>query len=264
MEQVNFSLLLVLLTLVTGVVWALDKWVWQPRRDAVGHGSEGGTRHVPILVEFSRSFFPVILIVLLLRSFVVEPFRIPSGSMMPTLLNGDFILVNKFAYGLRLPVTHTKVLSVGEPRRGDVVVFRWPKNPSEDFIKRIVGLPGDTVRVQGNQLFIDGKRVPHHYIGPYLGPRSPGPYAAGLYREKLGTHEHDILLMNEVPVPSGTYHVPKGHYFVMGDNRDNSDDSRMWGFVPEKDLVGRAFLIWMNWDGQEMHPLWGRIGEVIH
>jgi len=260
---VDFSLLLVLLTLATGVVWALDKWLWEPRRERAAEAGEGG-RRAPMGVEFCRSFFPVILVVLLLRSFVVEPFRIPSGSMMPTLLDGDFILVNKFDYGLRLPVVHTKILGVGEPQRGDVAVFRWPKDPSKDFIKRVVGLPGDTVTVHGNELVVNGKRIRHRYLGPYLGPGSSSLFNPGLYRETLGSHTHDILLMKQVPVPNGTYHVPKGHYFVMGDNRDDSDDSRMWGFVPERNLVGKAFLIWMNWDPQRMHPLWSRIGEVIH
>ena len=205
----------------------------------------------PVVVEYARSFFPVILIVLLFRSFLAEPFKIPSGSMMPTLLVGDFILVNKFAYGIRLPVLNTKIVEVGEPQRGDVFVFRYPKNPKIDYIKRVIGLPGDEITYRNKTLYINGKEVPQSYTGPYVGSGDEGRKMAGAEtrHELLPGAEHDLLTWPLHAGAEGTFHVPTGHYFAMGDNRDNSEDSRYWGFVPEANLVGRAFVIWMNWDG---------------
>jgi signal peptidase I len=260
----DFALLLVVLTFVTGVVWLFDVLFLKRRRlaragalaAAAGSEAERQQRATeaarePILVEYARSFFPVILIVLLFRSFLAEPFKIPSGSMMPTLLVGDFILVNKFAYGLRLPVLTTKILAVGEPRRGDVFVFRYPKNPKIDYIKRVIGLPGDEITYRNKVLFVNGKEVPQSYIGPYIGSGDEGRKMAGaeIRHEQLPGAEHDILTWSLHSGAEGTFTVPAGHYFAMGDNRDNSEDSRYWGFVPEENLVGRAFVIWMNWDG---------------
>lgn len=254
----DFALLLVVLTLVTGVVWALDRWLWRPRREAAGEGEE----QVPGWVDFCRSFFPVILVVLLLRSFVVEPFRIPSASMLPTLHTGDFILVNKFSYGLRLPVLNTRIVPGGEPQRGDVMVFRYPEDPSVDFIKRVVGLPGDEVMYRDSRLYINGEQVPLEPLGPYEGPLSD-IMALQRYHEKLTQTGHDILLAGVQRPASMRYVVGEDEYFVMGDNRDNSDDSRRWGAVPEDMLVGRAFVIWMNWDRERMRPAWERIGNRI-
>lgn len=269
MEDINFNFaaLLVILTIVTGAIWAVDAIFFAPTRTtatAVGEQVER-VRRPPAVVEFARSFFPVILVVLLLRSFVVEPFRIPSGSMIPTLDVGDFILVNKFAYGLRLPVIHTKVLDIGEPQRGDVTVFRFPLDPGKDFIKRIVGLPGDVVAYRDKQVFINGKPMPLSYLGPFDGHGSAVNVQAQLYREILGDVTHTLLLNS--PREAGRdlrFKVPPHSYFVMGDNRDNSDDSRYWGFVPEGNLVGKAFLIWMSWDGVHNRPAFSRIGNVIH
>lgn len=266
----NFAAVLVILTVLTGAIWAVDAIFFAPARAGSAAArdkdkeAERG-RRTPALVEFARSFFPVILIVLLLRSFVVEPFRIPSGSMIPTLDVGDFILVNKFAYGLRLPVIHTKILDVGEPERGDVTVFRFPLDPGKDFIKRIVGLPGDVVEYRDKQIFINGEPMPLKYLGPFDGHGSAVNVEAQLYREVLGEHEHELILHS--PPETGRdlrFRVPPDSYFVMGDNRDNSDDSRYWGFVPERNLVGKAFLIWMSWDGVHGRPSFGRIGNVIH
>jgi len=214
-------------------------------------------------VEYARSFFPVLLLILLFRSFIAEPFKIPSGSMMPTLLVGDFILVNKFAYGLRLPVLDKKILAVGEPERGDVFVFRYPQNPKEDYIKRVIGLPGDEITYRNKTLFVNGVEVAETDLGNYVGPSEPGRNLgnARVLQEKLGEVEHRIL---EIPNTwighEGSWTVPAGHYFAMGDNRDSSADSRFWGFVPEENLVGRAFMIWMNWNnGIDF----SRIGTVI-
>ena len=216
-------------------------------------------------VEYCKSFFPVILAVLLLRSFLVEPFRIPSGSMMPTLLVGDFILVNKFAYGIRLPVLNKKVLEIGEPERGDVVVFRYPKDPSVDYIKRVVGLPGDKIGYY-NKIYISmanrpGKCLPVSIIGKGSGVSMSG---ASERREQLGDVQHDILVMPRTPGLEGEYVVGEDEYFVMGDNRDNSNDSRYWGTVPEANLVGKAFRVWMNWDGANGGVDWDRLGMEIN
>ena len=219
----------------------------------------------PTLVEYAKSFFPVILAVLLLRSFLVEPFRIPSGSMMPTLLVGDFILVNKYAYGIRLPVVNKKIMEVGEPTRGDVVVFRFPKDPGIDYIKRVIGVPGDHVVYRDKTLYINQKKVPQLQEGSYIGTGSGlSMSGADLRSEELGDADHDILVVPRVRGISADVVVPEGHYFVMGDNRDNSNDSRYWGFVPDDNLVGKAFMIWMNWDSAAGGVGWDRIGNSIN
>lgn len=267
--NIDLALILTLLTAVSGVIVALDKWVWRPGDDEAAQagaaekgpvaGAGGGSGLASfrrILVDYSRSFFPVLLFVLVIRSFIFEPFRIPSGSMMPTLLQGDFIFVKKYAYGLRLPVTETKILETGEPERGDVVVFRLPSDPSINYIKRVVGLPGDELRYENHRLTINGQPVqlsPHPDATP-LQPR---------FVEQLGDHEHEILITNPAYTRAdGVYRVPAGHYFVMGDNRDNSRDSRFIDAIPESNLVGEAVRIWMHIDGLSW-PRWDRIGMKI-
>jgi signal peptidase I len=266
----NFPLILVLATFITGIIWLLDAWLLKPKRRQAAAGVEHPERREavlkePVLVEYSRAFFPVILVVLLLRSFLAEPFRIPSGSMMPTLLVGDFILVNKFAYGLRLPVVNTRFIELGEPARGDVVVFRYPDNPSVDYIKRVVGLPGDRVAYHDKILYINGERMPQERLGTYIG-QGPGMASTGASErlERLNGVEHRILVRPGYPNIEGEWMIPEGHYFMMGDNRDNSKDSRYFGLVPEENLVGRAFIIWMNWDGVNNRVTWSRIGDSIH
>ncbi len=252
----DFALILVVATGVTGLVWA-GHVAWRQ--------SQGPTESAapePVIVEYARSFFPILLVVLLIRSFLFEPFRIPSASMMPTLLTGDFIFVNKYTYGLRLPVLNNKVLDLGSPGRGDVVVFRLPSDPSVNYIKRLVGLPGDSVTYLNNQIFVNGQAVPVTVPALYLGGDQPGSVQA---RERLGDHDHDVLFMPGRSSINGTFIVPAGHYFMMGDNRDNSRDSRYdgVGMVPDGNIVGRAVRIWMNWDIPNM-PRWGRIGRAIH
>ncbi|RUM90352.1 MAG: signal peptidase I [Thiomicrospira sp.] len=241
----SFELILVIITAITGVVVYVDRTVWRPKRER-----SVTTEKEPILVEYSRSLFPVFLIVLVLRSFVIEPFRIPSGSMYPTLEIGDFIVVNKFAYGIKLPVTQTKILPIGEPKRGDVVVFKYPKDPDVDYIKRVVGLPGDEITYIGRTVFINGKPAKQTLLGEYQGEGSGKVMnGASLMQENLGDASHLILSDREkTSQDMNTVVVPEGHYFMMGDNRDHSNDSRFWGFVPEKNLKGKAFGIWMNWD----------------
>ncbi len=296
-EQLDFSSVLVVICAVTGVIWAVDAGALRRarRRSAQAAGKDPTAIPEPATVDYARSFFPVALAVLLLRAFVFEPFRIPSDSMMPTLLDGDFIVVDKFAYGLRLPVTNTKILDTGGPRRGDVVVFRYPPRPSENYIKRVVGLPGDHVTVRDDRLIINGKVIPFRVTGTY----SDGCYInMQLAVEHLGAHTHQALLcpvplqVTPYPLPSCkrsdargyvcggtpppgaqafiepevvTKVVPPGEYLMVGDNRDNSDDGRDWGFVPDANLVGKATYIWFNWDPQRSGgPLWRRIGMKIH
>jgi signal peptidase I len=294
-EQLDFSLVLALVTLVSALVWALDRWLFAPLRNrrASQRGLAPGSVPLPTTVDYARSFLPVAALVLVVRAFIFEPFRIPSDSMMPTLLDGDFIVVNKWAYGLRLPVLDRKIVSVGEPQRGDVVVFHYPPDPSVNFIKRVVGLPGDAVQVRDDQLIINGQPVP---IG------EERRYSDGCYQnlriatEQLGTHRHQTLSCRSSeeligpPLSScnrkldrsyqcdeagaGTLadrndtarelRVPAGQYLMIGDNRDNSLDGRFWGFVPEDHLVGRAARIWFNWDlSRSGGPAWGRIGQHI-
>jgi signal peptidase I len=285
----NFALILFVLVILTGVAWVADKLVFMPQRrraaeaavaefdrqqarvgERFGDENAAQTRarlrddklRQPWWLEYSASFFPVILVVFVVRSFVVEPFKIPSGSMVPTLLVGDFILVNKFDYGLRLPISNTKITEGRPLQRGDVVVFRYPKDESVDYIKRVIGLPGDTVAYQNKQLTINGKPVPETPLPDYLDEERLG--YAKQFEEDIDGRKNAILNNPAVPPfivgaedypyrDNCTYNargvickVPPGNYFMMGDNRDNSADSRYWGFAPEKNIVGRAFFIWMN------------------
>ncbi len=263
----DLEMVLVVGALVTGLVWLLDAFIWKPRRKAAAESASGqGSEALePWYVEYSRSFFPVLFVVLILRSFIVEPFRIPSGSMIPTLMVGDFILVNKFAYGVRLPVVHTKVADTGEPKRGDVVVFRYPRNPDLDYIKRMIGLPGDRISYHDKRLSINGKLVEKIPLGPYQPQDEYFVPNDEVFLEKLDGVEHKILNnIRNSRGAEGEYVVPDGYYFVMGDNRDNSNDSRFWGFVPEENLVGRAMVIWMHWNFTRNRVGFDRIGTVIH
>lgn len=288
----NFALILFCLTTFTGVFWFADLLYFKKRREAQfvaevsaldarmaqhpdayqqGHREREverlsrTVRLAPVWLEFPASFFPVIAVVFGVRSFLVEPFKIPSGSMIPTLLIGDFILVNKFAYGVRLPVVNTKIIDVGSPKRGDVMVFRYPVDPTYDYIKRVVGLPGDKISYQNKRLAINGVEVPTIAQPDYL-HRERASYSRQ-FSEVFDKKPHRILTDDEAPsfITSAAQFpgrdnciynnagvictVPPGHFFMMGDNRDNSADSRFWGFVPEQNIVGKAFGIWMNWSG---------------
>jgi signal peptidase I len=277
----DLATILVLLIATSGAIWLYDTLLFSPKRKIAKanlseHASETdrlNASQVPFLVDLSRSLFPVFVIVLILRSFLIEPFRIPSGSMMPTLLIGDFILVNKFCYGLRLPVANYKVIEINKPQRGDVVVFRYPEDPSIPFIKRVVGLPGDHLvyNIQTKVLYINNQPVEQKMVGIYKGLGAGSNMTGSEERvELLPTTkstpvEHTILTMprhqSDSPIKEMT--IPAGEYFVLGDNRDNSRDSRYWGTVPEENLIGRAFFIWMNWDLANGGVNWRRLGTTI-
>ncbi|QSX34711.1 signal peptidase I [Shewanella avicenniae] len=275
-----FSIFLVIVTLASGIIWMLDAWLLAPKRRASLTAAESQTAGLsdenkahmlrePAIVETAKSIFPVIAFVTILRSFLWEPFQIPSGSMMPTLLVGDFILVEKFSYGIKDPVWRAKLVDTGEPERGDIFVFKYPLDPTIDYIKRVVGLPGDRIIYRNKQLYIQQackegqspcpqpEQISHSEVsrGDFLQDGIP----LMRYHEQLGDVNHDILINPLRPEPTayyyqqpgtaeGEYLVPEGMYFAMGDNRDNSTDSRFWGFVPEANLVGKAVCIWISFE----------------
>ncbi len=262
----DFSFYLFIAVVVTGCIWLIDKWFFAPRRNEiiqtstqVHQGVEiSGKGNEPVIVEYSKSFFPVLLIVFLLRGFIVEPFRIPSGSMLPSLYIGDFILVNKFSYGIKLPVVNKTIIEFSSPERGDIVVFRYPRDPNLDYIKRVIGLPGDHIAYYNKVLYVNSEPVERDFVGQYKGP---GQTSATEYIEKLQGANHAMLLLPARPNNlQGEYIVPEDMYFVMGDNRDNSNDSRVWGPVPRANLLGKAFMIWMHFS-DEWHL--DRIGNMI-
>jgi signal peptidase I len=271
-EAVDFSLMLVIVGAVSGIIWGADQLFFASRRKigAASAGTPAERVREPLAVEYARSFFPVIILVLVIRSFLFEPFRIPSDSMMPTLFDGDFIFVSKYSYGLRLPVTNTLVFATGTPQRGDVIVFRLPPNPKINYIKRLVGLPGDRIRVdENNQLYVNDKPMPQTRGPIYMGPKQDLWNYTGVPTafEQLDAKRHQIMFANG-SVKTGEWVVPAAHYFFMGDNRNNSKDSR-WldepdapGFVPAQNLVGKAVRIWLNLDTRD-GPLWRRVGNKI-
>lgn len=253
---------------ITGFLWSLDRWYLKPRRIAMGIDK------VPTWLRFSAEFFPVLIAVFVLRSFLFEHYKVPSGSMIPTLQIGDYIAVNKFTYGIRLPVINTKIVDLGSPQRGDIAVFRYPKDESVNYVKRIVALPGDEIQYQNKRIKINGQELAYQPQEPYLDTENMrhAEQFVERYPKSLGGHHHIVITNPErfpfafgsLPNPNFcqssngtlTCKVPAGQYFVMGDNRDNSADSRYWGFVPDKNLVGRAFFVLMNFSSLD------RIGRL--
>ena len=284
--NVDFPLILTVLALFSGLIWLIDALFFAPARRARNTAVAEGElpEKESWLTEQAKAFFPVLMIVLVVRSFWFEPFQIPSGSMLPTLLVGDFIVVNKYAYGLRLPVTNQKILDLGKPKRGDIVIFRRPaREPEFDspmsadqrakdlaivgatFIKRCVGLPGDTISYQNHEFRVNGELIARTPIGNYItDASSEAPTEAMLQSENLLGVTHQVLTTPYGQL-NGAWTVPAGHYLMMGDNRDGSSDSRDWGFVPEENLMGRASFIWMHWDWKRKGVVaWNRIGTTVH
>lgn len=254
MNHLNFALILVILSALTGGIFLLDKLFGLRKKPAFAKWKG--------ILSFSASYFPVFFSVLLLRSFIIEPFRIPSGSLEPTLLVGDFLAVNKFSYGLRLPVSDKKIFNFSEPKRGEIAVFRWPPDPSFDYVKRVIGVPGDKIAYQNKVLTINGQKMPQEFL-EYTIDESSGKTVAK-YQETLNGIKHDIYLRPDMPAEDFEIEVPLHAYFMMGDNRDDSADSRFWGFVDDQYLRGKAFLIWMSWNGKTDSVRWNRIGHVIN
>jgi signal peptidase I len=255
----NFELILFYAVIISGGIALFDRLFLAKKR------KRAHIKKLPVLSDYAYSFFPVLLLVFLLRSFLYEPFRIPSGSLKPTLEIGDFILVNKFDYGIRLPVTHTKLYPIGDPKRGDIIVFRFPLNPSVDFIKRVIGVPGDHITYTHKILYINGKKAPQQFVKNSKIVDDNGMEMDVIEKqEDLKGIKHAIYQThNDLNDDIDNIVVPKGHYFVMGDNRDRSGDSRLWGFVPEENIVGKANLIWMSWDKLHYTVRWHRIGKRI-
>ena len=259
--SINLALVLVVLTFVSGVIVLFNRFYYAKTQEAT---NEPGNAAIDTVIEYARSFFPVLLFVLVIRSFIFEPFRIPSGSMMPTLIQGDFIFVKKYSYGLRWPVIEKKFIETGSPERGDVVVFRLPSNTKINYIKRVVGLPGDIISYDGARLTINGQLMDVN--GDV---NSTDGDSGFVYTEMLGEREHAIRhrvsIAGKIQPRVQSWEVAEGHYFMMGDNRDNSQDSRYIGTIPETHLVGEAVRIWMHLDLSEgaEWPDWGRIGTKI-
>ena len=257
----DFTAILAILTVVSGIIWGLDAWFFAKKRraTATAENEEQSKPKEPLIVEYARFLFPVFLVVLLIRGFIVEPFKIPSGSMLPTLEVGDFILVNKFSYGIRSPLGYYKVLDLGSPERGDVIVFRYPEDPTIDYIKRVIAVPGDRITYQNHKLYINGEYVDTKLVGDYEKDRN-----FFVLLENLTGVSHHILISKSGGFIPGVKDVvvPEDRYFVMGDNRDNSRDSRYWGFVPDSYLKGRAFFIWFSWE-DGFNVKWSRIGSII-
>ena len=252
MNSIDLEFILVLLIFVSFLFIFLNKKNINEKNKILGW-----------LNRQAKSFLPILLIVLFLRSFLAEPFRIPSGSMLPTLLIGDYILVNKYEYGIKLPITKTQVIEISKPQRGDVVVFRYPANEKINFIKRVIGIPGDKIKYIGKKVYVNdveyikNKQVTHQYIDDF------GREELDIFIENQDNKKYHILNDNMSPANDDEFEVPEKHYFVMGDNRDHSSDSRYWGFVPEENLVGEAFLIWMNFNSKNFSLKYNRIGNTI-
>lgn len=254
----DFSGILAIATVVTGGIWLLDLCIFKPRR------VKGGQEKEPKITEYARSFFPILLFVFVIRSFIIEPFRIPTGSMRPTLLEGDFILVNKYTYGLRMPLLGKKIFALNEPKRGDILVFRFPMDTNIDFIKRVIGIPGDKISYRDKVVYVNGEPLSQKFLGIAQDKEPSGlSYPVSHYIESINSSKHSIYVHPTDGENLAEVTVPPGQYFVMGDNRDNSDDSRAWGFVPEDLILGKAFFIWMSWDNHAKDMRWTRIGMCL-
>jgi signal peptidase I len=260
----DFPLILVCLTTVAGVIWLVDALCFARKRQRV-YDADGKLK-LPLLVDYARSFFPVLLVVLLIRSFVLQPFRVPSGSLEPTVMPGDFLLVNMYTYGLRLPVWHTNILPLNNPKRGDIMLFRWPINQNIDFVKRVIGLPGDHISYIHKILYINGVKAQQKAVGTASDSDEAGinTWAVKVMEEDLNGIKHKIYVRDDMPAEDfKDLVVPAGHYFMMGDNRDSSNDSRGWGFVPDNNIIGKAMYVWLSWDNQDHTIRFKRFGTKL-
>ena len=250
----DVPLLLTLLTILVGLVYLSDLCYFAKKR--------GATKEIPLVFDCARSFFPIFLIVLLIRSFIIQPYRVPTGSLEPTVMSGDFIIVNQYVYGLRLPVINKKIVEIGSPKRGDIALFRYPDDPRMIYVKRVIGLPGDHISYRSKTLTINGKVAQQFDLGMDMEAGRDPHSSVQLKTEMLGEVSHSIFIrphyreFEEFDIII----VPSRSYFMMGDNRDNSNDSRVWGVVPEKNLIGKAIGVWMSWDHSNKTIRWKRIG----
>lgn len=249
-----FPLILTLIVVFSGVVYALDMLVWSEKRK---------TDEVPAIIDYSRSLFPVLLIVLIIRSFLFQPYRVPTGSLEPTVLPNDFLLVTQYSYGLRWPVINKQFLSTGKPKVGDIAVFRFPLNPKVDFVKRVVGVPGDQIEYINKVLYLNGKEATQTIVGPGIDIEDNKNIPVTVKKEDLNGVEHEILVNNNTYSQDFSVTVPDGYYFMMGDNRDSSYDSRDWGFVPEENLVGKGLYVLISWNSETHRPRWDRFGNKL-
>jgi signal peptidase I len=256
----DFAFFLTMLVLLSGIIGLIDVLFFARKRR-----EKNGKQ--PLIVEYARSFFPLLLVVWLIRSFLVQPYRVPTGSLVPTILPGDFIAVSQFSYGVRLPVLNYKIINVGEPKRGDIALFRWPENPGVIFVKRVIGVPGDHIYYHNKILKINGKIMSQNLIGKSVDIEPPNDLPV-MVQDKLedldGIKHHIFIREDGGNAKSFEVIVPEGSYFMMGDNRDDSDDSRDWGFVPEENLIGKAFVVWFSWDSVNNNIRWKRIGTLLH
>lgn len=255
--NVGILLLLIILTIGSFIIWMVDKFCFAKARLAA-QGKE------PLLVDYAKSLFPIFLIVLIIRSFVAQPYRVPTGSLEPTIMPNDFVLVSQFSYGLRLPVLNTKILNIAEPKTGDIVVFKDPSVPGRDLIKRVIGVPGDHIIYKNKVLYINGKEMKQTYLGDAVDVdpiEEGGGTPVSVMQENLQGIKHKIHLFKQGGEPTNfDFTVPQGYYFMMGDNRDNSADSRVWGFMPENAILGKALVIFFSWE----HGIdWSRIGNKL-
>lgn len=272
----NFPLILLDITIISGLIALVDVLFWAPKRKSLSNDAYQIPK--PLVIDYARSFFPVLLIVLIIRSFIVSPFLVPTGSLEPTVIPGDFLMVNHFAYGLHMPVYGTELIKTGEPKRGDIVVFHWPTNPKMDYIKRVIGLPGDRISYINKVLYINGKEMSQIPQGNHLDSDGNPNFSWGAkeYIENLSGVKHGIYRIPPAEVSENApphqvqnfydLKVPQGYYFMMGDNRDNSEDGRYFGFVPKKYLVGKAERIIFSWDGNaslSQKVRWGRLGTKL-
>lgn len=261
----DFPFILVCLTAVSGVIWLLDVLFFARKRQPVF--TADGKLKYPLLVDYARSFFPVLLIVLLIRSFLFQPFRVPTGSLEPTVVPGDFLFVNMFNYGLRLPVWNTKILNVSEPKRGDIMLFRWPVNQHWDFVKRVIGVPGDRISYINKVLYVNGVEAKQTPIGEATDSDDShlNSWPVKVVEEDLNGIKHKIFIRPDRPAEDfKDLVVPPGHYFMMGDNRDSSNDSRYWGFVPNNNIIGKALYVWLSWDSVNHKVRWERFGTKLY